>query len=134
GAANRGVGLPRSPPRSHVGRSLMGKVSGMARPDMAMVRGRFRYVFLVLAAAASSVVAATLSLTGLSYVNLDSLLHEAGAFYACLVVPASLVVIALVLATVPRLPAIGLTVFVGTLLLAEPAASSPPPPPPPTPP
>jgi len=72
-----------------------------------------------MAATAATVVAATLSLTGLSYVNLDSLLREAGEFYACLVVPASLVAIALVLATVPRIAAFNLGVFVGVLLVAE---------------
>jgi hypothetical protein len=91
----------------------------MTRLETATARGRSRYLLLMMAAAAAAVVATTLSMTGLSFVNLDSLLGEADEFYLCLVVPAVLAVIALVLATVPRLAAFSLMVFVGVLLLAE---------------
>jgi len=80
--------------------------------------GRSRWFFLVMAATAACVVATTLSMTGLSYVNVDSLLRDTRSFYAFLVAPAVLVIMAVVLATLPRV-AISLAVFVGVLLLAE---------------
>src|SRR5207253_9949858 len=80
--------------------------------------GRSRWFFLVMAATAACVVATTLSMTGLSYVNVDSLLRDTRSFYAFLVAPAVLVIMAVVLASLPRL-AISLAVFVGVLLLPE---------------
>src|SRR3989454_11973454 len=80
--------------------------------------GRSRWFFLVMAATAACVVATSLSMTGLSYVNVDSLLRDTRSFYAFLVAPAVLVIMAVVLATLPRV-AISLAVFVGVLLLAE---------------
>jgi len=73
----------------------------------------------VMAAGAAAVVATMLSVTGVSYVNLDSLMGEAGHFYAFLLIPAVLVIIAIVLATLPGRAAISIAVFVGVLLLAE---------------
>src|SRR2546427_10666941 len=80
--------------------------------------GRSRWFFLVMAATAACVVGTTLSMPGLSYVNVDSLLRDTRSFYAFLVAPAVLVIMAVVLATLPRV-AISLAVFVGVLLLAE---------------
>jgi len=80
--------------------------------------GRSRGFFLATAATAASVVATTLSMTGLAYVNLDSLLRDPSYFSACLLIPVVLVVVAIVLATFPRM-AISLAVFVGVLVLAE---------------
>ena len=81
--------------------------------------GPARALWLGTAAGSAVVVAATLSLEGLSYVNLDSLTHQAIRFYALLVLPASLVIVCLVMAALPRIVAINLAVLACLLLLAE---------------
>ena len=61
----------------------------MTRLDAARASGRPRRFFLVMAAGAASLVATMLSVTGVSYLNLDRLIREAGHFYAFLLIPAA---------------------------------------------
>src|SRR5262249_6254279 len=110
--------------RTAADRSLISQAEGMTRHAVTMP-GRSRWFFLATAATAASVVATTLSTTGLAYVNVDSLMRDTGYFYACLLIPVVLVVVAVVLATLPRI-AISLPVFLGVLVLSEAGARTPP--------
>lgn len=102
-----------------MGRSLTSRGGTSAR--------HARSLFLAIAAASAGLVIATLSVEGLSYVNLDSLLEEGMRFYARLVVPASLATISLVAGALPRIVTINLGVFVGLVLVRRQEPGWPPP-------
>ena len=78
---------------------------------------------LAVAVAACASLVATLSIRGVSCVNLDSLLEDPATFYALLVAPGLLALGGLVIA-LPRIVSGNVAVFVGLLLLAEVAAWS----------
>jgi hypothetical protein len=81
--------------------------------------GRAPARLLETAAAAGAVIVATLSFEGLSFVNLDSLTQQATRFYGLLVFPASVVIVCLVTAVLPRTVTINLAVLACLMLLAE---------------
>jgi len=82
-------------------------------------RPRVRALLLGMAGAAAALVAGTLVLEGLTYVNLDSLTQAAVRFYALLILPAALAVVCLVMAALPRIVTINLAILACFLVLAE---------------
>src|SRR5256885_1097950 len=76
-------------------------------------------LLLGMAWAAAALLAGTLVLEGLTYVNLDSLTQAAVRFYALLILPAALAVVCLVMAALPRIVTINLAVLACFLVLAE---------------
>ena len=80
---------------------------------------RPRALLLGMAGASAALVAGTLALEGLSYVNLDSLTQEAVRFYGLLMLPAALALVCLLMAARPRIVTINLAVLACLLVLAE---------------
>ena len=89
--------------------------TGVAGATLRRTRARL----MAVAAASTALVVTTLSVEGLAYVNLDSLLQGAARFYALLVLPVSLIVVCLIVAALPRIVTINLAVFAGLLVVAE---------------
>jgi len=79
----------------------------------------WRLACLALGVVAAAVVVTTLSLRGLSFVNLDSLLAAPLLFQALLVLPAALAPLLLAAATLPRTVLINLAVLAGLIASAE---------------
>lgn len=77
---------------------------------------------LAQGAVSVAVVVTTLSMRGLSSVNLDSLLEAPLSFHALLVLPAALALLLLAVATLPRTVLINLAVLAGLIASAEVAA------------
>jgi hypothetical protein len=102
--SNRSTEIMRTAPRAP------GWLSGAAQ---------HRFLFLGIAMASAALVAATLSFEGLSYVNLDSLMQETVQFYSLLVLPASLVIVCLMVVALPRIVTINLAFLACLLILAE---------------
>jgi len=79
-------------------------------------------VLLAQGAVFAVVALTTLSVRGLSYVNLDSLLEAPLSFHMLLVMPASLAVLSFAGATLPRTVLINIAVLAGLICFAEAAA------------
>lgn len=81
-----------------------------------------RRALLASGAVSAAVVVTTLSMRGLSSVNLDSLLEAPLSFHALLVLPAVLALLCLAVVTLPRTALVNLAVFAGLIASAEVAA------------
>jgi hypothetical protein len=82
----------------------------------------WRALVLVLALGSATALIATLSVRGLGYINLDSLVDEPIAFCACIMIPAALSLGALLALILPRTVSINIAVLASLLVVAEVAA------------